>query len=156
MRSWRLVVFVSSVLAIAAVTAYTQMPARPYRNGSVWQMTFVHTHPGMGNAYLTYLTNDWKREQEALKQQGLILSYKVFGTESHGSTDWDLVLMTEYKDLATMEANEDRASAISSQVVGGDQKAEQGYRDRSSIRDIVGQRLAREIVLEPRATTVSR
>ena len=64
----RLVLSVCLILVIA-LAAYTQIPARPYRNGSVWEITFIHTHAGMGNAYLTYLTTDWKREQEAAKDQ---------------------------------------------------------------------------------------
>jgi hypothetical protein len=150
MRKNRIVLFTCLVVTVLAVSAYTQMATRPYRNGSVWNITFVHTHAGMGNAYLTYLTTDWKREQEALKQEGMILSYKVLTTEAHGGNDWDMMLMVEYKDLATMEANEAKADALGQKLIGGDQKMEQGYRERTAIRDIVGDRLAREIVLEPR------
>ncbi len=150
MRTNRLMLFSCLALVILAVSAYTQMVSRPYRNGSVWTMTFVHTHAGMTNAYLTYLTTDWKREQEALKQEGIVLSYKVLATEAHGANDWDLVLMSEFKDLASMEANESKAEAIGQKLFGGEQKIEQGYRERTSIRDIVGERLAREIILEPR------
>jgi len=150
MRTNRLVLSMCVVVLILAVVGYTQTVTRPYRNGSVWSIAFIHTHAGMGNAYLSYLTSDWKREQEALKQQGMILSYKVLTTEAHGTNDWDVMLMTEYKDLATMEANEAKAEAMTTSLLGGDQKIEQGYRERTAIRDIVGERLAREIILEPR------
>ncbi len=46
----RLALSLGLVLIIGA-PAYTQMPARPYRNGSVPEITFVHTHAGRGNAY---------------------------------------------------------------------------------------------------------
>jgi len=106
--------------------------------------------PGMDTAYLNYIATDWKRNQEALKKDGLILSYKVLTTEAHGSTDWNIMLMTEYKDMATMEANEPKADALSQQVVGNDEKQRQGYRDRIEIREVMATRLSREIVLEPR------
>ena len=48
------------------------------------------------------------------------------------------MLMTEYRDLATMEANQDKADAISAQLVGGDEKMRQGYKDRGDMREIVG------------------
>ncbi|HEY8131325.1 MAG TPA: hypothetical protein VII12_05500 [Thermoanaerobaculia bacterium] len=150
MRTNRMVLYTCLVVTVLAVSAYTQMPARPYRNGSVWDLTFVHTHPGMTNAYLTYLTTDWKREQETMKQEGMILSYKVLTTEAHGANDWDVMLMVEYKDLATMEANQAKADAIGQRLFGSDQKIEQGYRERTAMRDIAGGRLAREIVLEPK------
>ena len=150
MRMHRLVLYTCLVILIAAAVGYAQMVTRPYRNGSVWTMTFVHTHSGMTNAYMTYLTTDWKREQEALKQQGMILSYKVLTTESHTGADWDVLLMTEYKDLASLEANQDKADALAQKVIGDDQRQMQGYKDRSEIREVMGDRLAREIVLEPK------
>jgi len=61
------------------------------------------------------------------------------------------MLMTEYKDLATMEANEDKGDALVQKVIGNDEKQRQGYRDRLEIREVMGNRLAREIVLEPRS-----
>jgi hypothetical protein len=105
--------------------------------------------PGMETAYLNYVAGDWKQEQEALKKDGQILSYKVLTTEAHGSSDWNIMLMTEYKDLATMEANEAKADHLLQTVIGNDEKQRQGYRDRLQIREVLDTRLAREIVLEP-------
>ena len=123
---------------------------RPYRNGSVWSIGFIQMKPGMDTAYLNYVATDWKREQEALKKDGQIISYKVLTTESHGSDDWNIMLMTEYKNMATMEANEVKADNLAQTVSGNDEKQMQGYRDRLQIREVLENRLAREIVLEPR------
>lgn len=136
------------LLAVSAVV-YAQV-SRPYRNGSVWNVAFIRIKPGMDTAYLNYLASDWKRNQEAMKKEGLILSYKVLTTEAHGAADFNVMLMTEYKDLATMEANEAKADSLAQQVVGNDAKQIQGYKDRLEIREVLQDRLAREIVLEPR------
>ena len=138
-----------SVVGAAALTVHAQVK-RPYRDGTVWNVTFVRMKPGMDTAYLNYLASDWKRNQEAAKKEGLIVSYKVLSTEAHNPNDWNLILMTEVKDLATMEANQDKADALSQKMVGDDQKQMQGYKDRSEIREIMGIRLAREVVLEPK------
>ena len=62
------------------------------------------------------------------------------------------MLMTEYKDLATLEANEDKMEAVAMQALDmNDQKMLQGYQERSSWREIIGDRLAREIILEPKS-----
>lgn len=122
---------------------------RPYRNGSVWQISFIRMKPGMETAYLNHVAGDWKRQNEALKKDGQIVSYKVITTEAHGSTDWNIMLMIEYKDLATMEANETKADNLAQTVIGNDEKQMQGYRDRLQIREVMAERLAREIVLEP-------
>lgn len=133
----------------AALTVYAQS-MRPYRNGSVWDIAFIRMKPGMETAYLNYVATDWKREQEALKKEGLIVSYKVIGTEPHNPGDWNLMLMTEYKDLASLEAAEPKADALGQKLFGGDEKIRQGYKERLEIREVLGNRLAREVVLEPR------
>jgi hypothetical protein len=123
---------------------------RPTHDGTVWELSFIHVKPGMASAYDKYLANDWKKEQEALKAAGIILSYKVIGTEAHSPNDWDLMLMVEYKDLATLETNQEKADAMLQKMFGGDEKVMQGYKDRSEIREVLGTRLAREIILEPK------
>ncbi len=135
-------------LALVCVSVYAQM-TRPYHNGSVWTLAFIRVKPGMDAAYLNYIASEWKRIEEAAKKEGLILSYKVLVTEGHTPGDWNLILMTESKDLAALEANEKKADALAERLVGDDQKQMQGYRDRAEIREVMGSRLAREIVLEP-------
>jgi len=80
----------------------------------------------------------------------VILSYKVIRTEAHSPNDWDLMLMVEFKDLASLEANEDKADAMLQKMFGGDEKVMQGFKERSEIREVLGTRLAREVVLEPK------
>ncbi len=138
------------VLILTLSIVVVAQVSRPYRNGSVWQISFIQMKPGMDTAYLNYVAGDWKRENEALKKDGQILSYKVITTEGHTSTDWNIMLMVEYKNLATMEANEAKADNLAQNVIGNDEKQMQGYRDRLAIREVMGTRLAREIVLEPK------
>jgi hypothetical protein len=148
-RSLIVGVLVTLVVLTVGLAVHAQV-MRPFRNGSVWDVAFIKMKPGMETAYLTYVSTEWKREQDALKSAGLIVSYKVLATEAHNPGDFNLMLMTEYKDLASMEASEQKAEAIAMKLAGGDQKAQQGYKERLEIREILGDRLAREIVLEPR------
>ncbi len=135
-----------------APAAGPSAPVRPYHDGPVWTITFVHTKPGLSMKYMEYLATEWKKEQDALKKAGLILDYKVIGTDAHSPSDWDLMLMTEFKDLATLEANEDKMEAVAMQALDlNDQKMIQGYQERANWREIIGDRLAREIILEPKA-----
>lgn len=139
-------------LAQAQGTSTSTPPQRPFHEGPVWTITFIHTKAGLGLKYLEYLATEWKKEQDALKKAGLILDYKVIGAESHSPQDWDLMLMTEYKDLATYESNADKMEAVAMQALEiNDQKMIEGYKERASWREIVGDRLAREIILEPKA-----
>ena len=136
-----------TLLVVISITAIAQIN-RPYKNGTVWNVSFIRIKPGMDVAYMNYLAGQWKKQQDALKSEGIIMSYKVLSTEAHGTGDWNLLLLTEYKDLATMEANEDKADALAQKVVGDDQKQMQGYKDRLEIREVMGTRLAREIAFK--------
>ncbi len=138
------------LVLIVGISVFAQVN-RPYHNGSVWSIAFIRMKPGMETAYLNYLAGPWKANQEAAKKEGLILSYKIIGVEGHSPNEFNLMLMTEYKDLATMEANEDKGDALAQKMVGNDEKQMQGYKDRSEIREVMGNRLAREIVLEPKS-----
>ncbi len=150
MKNNRILIGLLCVLLLTfSVVVFAQVN-RPYRNGTVWNVAFIRMKPGMETAYLNYIASDWKKSQEAAKKEGLIISYKVLTTEAHGAGDFNILLMTEYKDLATMEANEGKADNLAQQVVGNDQKQMQGYKDRLEIREVLQDRLAREIILEPK------
>jgi hypothetical protein len=146
---WVLVAGCLGLGLLAAPDVIAQMK-RPYHDGTAWTLAFIRVKPGMDAAYMNYLAGDWKREQEALKKEGMILSYKVLTTEGHSGTDWNLMLMVEYKDMATMEGNADKADSLLEKLFGGDEKVQQGYRDRESIREVLGSRLGREVILEPK------
>src|SRR5208282_2553336 len=113
-------------LLLLGASVYAQM-VRPTHSGTVWELSFIHVKPGMNPAYDKYLASDWKKEQEALKAAGIILSYKVISTEAHSPADWNLMLMVEYKDLASLEANADKADALLQKTFGGDEQVMQGY-----------------------------
>ena len=151
MKAKRMLIGTIVVLMLALSAVIYAQVSRPYRSGTVWNIGFIRMKPGMETAYLNYVATDWKREQEELKKDGQIISYKVLRTEAHGSTDWNLMLMTEYKNLATMEANEPKEDALVQRVIGNDEKQREGYRQRLEIREVLADRLAREIVLEPRS-----
>ena len=119
---------------------------RTYKEGSVWNIQFVRTNAGQGVDYLNSLKTTWKAVQDEALKQGLILSYKILDGEAANSQDFDILLMTEFKNLASMEGMEDKWDAISKKVVG-DMAAMKTLRDsRVSMRTINGGKLMREIV----------
>jgi hypothetical protein len=151
MKTKRIVVGAfAAVLLIAAISVYAQVN-RPYHNGSVWSIAFIRIKPGMDSAYMNYLAGSWKTEQEAQKKDGNIVSYKVMSVEGHTPGDFNLMLLTEYKSLAAMEASEDKADAVAQRVIGNDEVQMKGYNERLAIREIIGDRLAREVILEPKS-----
>jgi hypothetical protein len=149
MNKRRLIICCASLLLLAAsVAAYAQIN-RPYRHGSVWSMAFIRVKPGADAVYLTFVATDLKRMREELKKDGVLVSYKVLTTEAHDQSDWNLIFMDEYKDLATMEATQAKQEAVEQRFLGNDQQLLQKYKDLSELRERVGDRIAREIILEP-------
>ena len=59
-------------------------------------------------------------------------------------------LITEVKDLATLEATEQKADTLAQEVMGPDEQQQQGYRTREALREPLGERIAREVILTAR------
>jgi hypothetical protein len=134
-------------LGLTAFVGFGQKP-RQYRDGSVWNVFFIHIKDGMSARYLEYVAKDWRREQAELKRQGLVLSYKVLTTESHDARDWNCMLMTEYRNLAALEAERAKRDAVIQRLNGDEEEQAAGFKRRIEIREVVGVRVAREIAFD--------
>jgi hypothetical protein len=145
-----LAVAVAVGLLCPLIAVAQQAPPKPYHEGPVWTIAYIRAKAGFEDRYLRYLAGEWKNEQEAMKKAGYTLDYKVIVTEPHASQDFNIILMTQFKDLATLEANSDKMEALAQQLAGGQPKVESGYQDRASYREVLGDRLGREIILAPK------
>jgi hypothetical protein len=119
---------------------------KTYKEGSVWAVSFVKVNANMGKDYLNSLSNTWKSTHDEAVKQGLILSYKILSGPSSNPDDWNIMLMTEYKDLASMDGNNDKWDAISKKVIGSDEALKKLNESRTTMRTIYGDKMLREIV----------
>lgn len=119
---------------------------RTYKDGSVWSAQFIKTNAGMGIDYLNSLKTTWKATQEEAVKQGLILSYKILDGQAANPEDWNILLLVEYKNLASMEGNEDKWDAISKKVIGDAATMKQLRDSRVSMRTIFGGKILREVI----------
>jgi hypothetical protein len=103
--------------------------------------------PGMDQMYMEYLDGQFKKTEDAQVKAGFEKSYKILRTMDDGGA-WNLLILREYANLASMEANEEKADALNQQTVGADQVQMQGYQDRGKYREVVGTKFARELVLK--------
>jgi hypothetical protein len=76
---------------------------KSYKDGSVWQVGFIKVGANMNVEYLNNLKNNWKATHDEAVKQGLIVSYKILQGAAANPEDWDIMLMTEFKNLAAME-----------------------------------------------------
>ena len=133
------------VLAIALGTnGFAQ--ERTYKDGSAWTVSFVQVKNGMGMDYINSLKTTWKAVQDEGIKQGLILSYKIFEGNASNPDDWQIMLMVEYKNLASMDGNEDKWDAISKKVVGSEEDQKKLRELRVNMRTMYGTKLMREVV----------
>ena len=115
--------------------------------GTVWTVTMIQMTSGMDQKYLEYLDTSFKKGEDAQVKAGFQKSYKILRTLDDSGT-WNLLILREYASLAAIEANTEKADAVTQQSIGPDQAQMQGYEDRSKYRTVVGTKYARELLLK--------
>jgi hypothetical protein len=134
-------------LLLLAVSVYGQVH-KYYSPGSVWAVTTIRIHSGMDQAYLEYLATQLKKESEISIKGGFMKSYKILRAQDDDS-GWNMLILREYDSYASLEKNEEKADEALRQATGiDDQKGMQGYTDRSKIREVMGTKFMRELVLK--------
>ena len=136
-----------SVLLLLAVSVYGQVH-KYFTPGTVWGVTTIKIHPGMDQAYLEYLDTQLKKESDISIKNGFMKSYKILRGQDDDS-GWNMLILREYDSFASLEKNEEKADEMLRQATGiDDQKGMQGYTDRSKIRDVMGTKFMREVILK--------
>jgi len=133
------------VLMLAAQTGFGQ--EKPYKEGSVWTVTFVKVKPGMMDTYLRDLGANRKKLMEQAKRDGLILSERLLSGDATGREDFDLILMVEFKNWAAFDGLSDKFRALAEKMVGSEDKQMQMMTKRTEVREIVGTKTMQEIFL---------
>ena len=137
-----------ALLVVLSLPAQSTAQELPYKEGTVWELTFVRTKPGMENDYLRNLAAVWRNENEEAKKQGLILSYKILSGLAATEDDWDLLLMIEYKNMAALDGIGEKYNAIDVKIAGSPEQQKAGVNKRGEMRVILGDKLVREITLK--------
>ena len=135
-------------LTLATLASPAHADGRYWSDGPVVNAAYIRTVDGHFDEYMHYLSTTYKQTQEAAKKAGLILSYRVLITEPHNAQEPDIVLVTEYKNWAALDHLGGKLEAVSTQVEGSVDKANQGVADRNKIRTILGSRTSQEAVLK--------
>ena len=136
-----------AVLFLLAISVYGQVH-KYYTPGTVWGVTMIRIHSGMDQAYLEYLDTQLKKESDISIKNGFMKSYKILRSQDDDS-GWNMLILREYESFASLEKNEEKADEVLRQATGiDDQKGMQGYVDRSKIRDVMGTKFMREMILK--------
>lgn len=135
-------------LTLMAAPAFAQDKGPSYDKGPVWDFGQIKTVDGHFDDYMKWLAGPWKAQQEALKKAGIVLDYKVLVLADPRKDDPDILLATEYANMAAFDVSTKDEYAMGEKIWGSMSKANQEQADRSSIRTVMGDVLTREAILK--------
>lgn len=147
MKKYLIVAAVAALLATWAGHCSAQSDA-PYTEGTVWQVTMVKTKYGMSDDYLKGLAKTFKGTLEEAKKQNLIIGYKILIGEAANPQDYDILLMTESKNMAAFDGAREKFDPIAKKVEGSTDEQRATAVKRLDIREILGTKLMREVTLK--------
>ena len=140
-------VMMTAFSLIAASLCLGQSDA-PYTEGPVWTITMVKTKPGMADDYLKNLAQIYKATADEAKKQGIIMDYKILLGADSTPQDFDILLMQEFKNMAAFDGLREKTDPIARKLIGSEDVQRQGAVKRMEIREIMGNKLMREITLK--------
>jgi hypothetical protein len=120
---------------------------RNYKEGTAWVVTFIKHKAGQDIFYLNALADVWRKQQEALKKEGVILSYKVLQTNATRLEDYNIMLLVEYKDLKSWEANADKQAVILEKIAQENPASWKVLND-DKVYEYFGSNVSKEIVFK--------
>lgn len=126
----------------SAGSAEPARQAQPFTESSVWSIQFAQTKPGMTKDYLANLGASWMPLMDEAKREGLIMSYRVLVAPHANQSDWDVMLMVEVANMAALDGYQEKMDDLAGRIRRpGDKQS------CSQFRDMLGMKLAREVIL---------
>ena len=138
----------TALMIAAALTTPAMAQELPVKNGSVWVASRIDTLPGQMPAYLDYLATEWKKQNEFLKAEGVLLSYRVLRTNHARNGEPDLILLLEYKDHASNAQQEAITKKLEAAMRLDARQGAAGNLEREKIRSLMGSTEYQELVLK--------
>ena len=137
-----------AALAVIGAGLVRAQSDAPYTEGPVWAVTMVKTKPGMGDDYLKTLAKIYKSTNDEMKKQNRIMDYKILLGNDANPQDFDILLMVEFKNMAAFDGLREKADPIADKILGSEEVQRQGAIKRMEIREIMGNKLMREVTLK--------
>ena len=120
----------------------------PLKQGPVLVVSAIKTKEGKFFDYWTFLSTQWKQENEEAKKQGLVLSYNIYQAMPKGPADPDLYLVVTYANMAAFDTIDEKMTAIDKKIWGTMKDAAKSDADRESIRTVLGSEVIRELTFK--------
>ena len=106
------------VALVLAVPAAAQQASRPYTDGGVREVQYIRVKPGHFDEYMTFLAGPYKQQMEAQKKAGVITGWGAYQSDDRDENDWNIVLTTDYKNMAALDNLRDRVDPSPGRCTG--------------------------------------
>jgi hypothetical protein len=147
-RFSRIVCGASALAVLISLSSLAYADGRNFSDGPVINVAFVRTLDGHFDEYMQFLATTYKKQQEAAKKAGLILSYEVDVAQPQGPNDPDIILITRFKNWAAIDGLGGKLDTLTTQLEGSLDKSNQAQASRAKIRTILGSQTVQEAVLK--------
>jgi len=137
-----------TLCALSATTSLALADGRNWNDGPVINVSAIRTLDGHFDDYMKWLATGFKKQEEAAKKAGLVLSYRVLVAEPRSPNDPDIYLVVEYKNWAALDGLGGKFDALSTQTEGSPDKAAQSSAERGKIRTVLGSQTMQEALLK--------
>jgi hypothetical protein len=140
--------YLFGVALVLTVPATAQQTSLPYTEGPVTDVQYIRVKPGHFDEYMAFLAGPYKQLMEGEKKAGVITAWAVFSSDNRDAEDWNIALTTTYKNMAALDNLRDRVDPVEKQVYGSLQQSSDAMVKRSEMRDILGNRLLRQLMIK--------
>ena len=137
-----------ATLALISIPALAAAEDPVWEKGTVWDYGEIKTVDGHFDDYIKWLAGPWKEQQEAMKKAGMIKSYKVLLVADPRKDEPDIILATEYANMAAFDISTKQEYAMGEKIWGSLSKASQEQAARGAIRTVMGDKVVREAILK--------
>jgi hypothetical protein len=143
-----------AAVAVAFGSSAAQADLEIYKDytlsDAVWTVTTVMVKPNMIDAYLEGLKETWVSGNETSKSLGQMEDYEIYVSELPGSGDFNVLLITKFKNDEQLAPNKERYDAFMAKFGAARVKetTEKAQRDYPAMREITGDYRLRKITLK--------
>ena len=137
-----------TAFSFVAVSLCLGQSDAPYTEGPVWTISMIKTKAGMADDYLKNLAQIYKAVNDEAKKQGIIMDYKILLGNDSTPQDFDILIMQEFKNMAAFDGLREKTDPIARKLIGTQDVQRQGAVKRMELREIMGNKLMREITLK--------
>ena len=143
----RAIAVLASAFAMFLVTpVLADQDDPPYKEGSVWHLSFIKVKAQLYDEYFRDVLPNRKRVLDEYQKQGLILSHKILSGSASNESDWDVLLLVEYKNWAALDGLDAKTAPIDKKVFGDRAQTVQLLVKRSDLREVIGQKIVQELL----------